>query len=103
MLLRRLIERVNTGKTLKSKWNSKAVSHSSLTSCTRKGTSIYDRASREHEKNAGDLKTRSPACGGDEEDRTLDLTDANRTLSQLSYAPKPPKGFPNGEYHYSIK
>ena len=28
------------------------------------------------------------ACfGGDEEDRTLDLTDANRTLSQLSYAP----------------
>lgn len=24
---------------------------------------------------------------GDEEDRTLDLTDANRTLSQLSYAP----------------
>ena len=24
----------------------------------------------------------------DEEDRTLDLTDANRTLSQLSYAPK---------------
>lgn len=27
------------------------------------------------------------ACNGDEEDRTLDLTDANRTLSQLSYAP----------------
>ena len=26
--------------------------------------------------------------GGDEEDRTLDLTDANRTLSQLSYGPK---------------
>ena len=26
--------------------------------------------------------------GGLEEDRTLDLTDANRTLSQLSYAPK---------------
>ena len=26
-------------------------------------------------------------CGGDEEIRTLDLTDANRTLSQLSYAP----------------
>lgn len=25
--------------------------------------------------------------GGDEEDRTLDLTDANRTLSQLSYRP----------------
>ena len=25
--------------------------------------------------------------GGDEEDRTLDLTDANRTLSQLSSAP----------------
>ena len=29
----------------------------------------------------------SPCFGGDEEDRTLDLTDANRTLSQLSYAP----------------
>ena len=29
-----------------------------------------------------------PVLGGDEEDRTLDLTDANRTLSQLSYAPK---------------
>ena len=26
-------------------------------------------------------------CGGDDEDRTHDLTDANRTLSQLSYAP----------------
>ena len=26
--------------------------------------------------------------GGDEGDRTLDLTDANRTRSQLSYAPK---------------
>jgi hypothetical protein len=26
--------------------------------------------------------------GGDEEIRTLDLSDANRTLSQLSYAPK---------------
>lgn len=26
--------------------------------------------------------------GGDDEDRTHDLTDANRTLSQLSYAPK---------------
>lgn len=25
--------------------------------------------------------------GGDEEVRTLDLTDANRTLSQLSYIP----------------
>ena len=25
--------------------------------------------------------------GGDEEIRTLDLSDANRTLSQLSYAP----------------
>ncbi len=29
----------------------------------------------------------SSRFGGDEEDRTLDLTDANRTLSQLSYAP----------------
>ena len=26
--------------------------------------------------------------GGHEGDRTLDLTDANRTLSQLSYAPE---------------
>ena len=34
--------------------------------------------------------------GGDEEDRTLDLTDANRTLSQLSYAPK------KLLYYYSI-
>ena len=30
----------------------------------------------------------SSGFGGDEEDRTLDLTDANRTLSQLSYAPE---------------
>ena len=29
------------------------------------------------------------SCGGDEEIRTLDLSDANRTLSQLSYAPVP--------------
>ena len=28
------------------------------------------------------------AFGGDGGIRTLDLTDANRTLSQLSYAPK---------------
>ena len=28
-------------------------------------------------------------CGGDGGIRTLDLTDANRTLSQLSYAPIP--------------
>ena len=31
---------------------------------------------------------RQLAAGGDEEDRTLDLTDANRTLSQLSYTPE---------------
>ena len=41
----------------------------------------------------GTQKERHDLCrvflfGGDEEDRTLDLTDANRTLSQLSYAPK---------------
>ena len=40
----------------------------------------------------GTQKERHDFCrvflfGGDEEDRTLDLTDANRTLSQLSYAP----------------
>ena len=29
----------------------------------------------------------SPSAGGPEEVRTLDLTDANRTLSQLSYGP----------------
>ena len=29
----------------------------------------------------------SAMFGGDEEDRTLGLTDANRTLSQLSYVP----------------
>jgi hypothetical protein len=28
-----------------------------------------------------------PSVGGDEEDRTLYLTDANRTLSQVSYIP----------------
>ena len=33
--------------------------------------------------------------GGDEEDRTLDLTDANRTLSQLSYAPIQPCYYSN--------
>ena len=32
-------------------------------------------------------RNKSVFFGGDEEDRTLDLTDANRTLSQLSYAP----------------
>ena len=31
---------------------------------------------------------KSPECGGPEGDRSLDLTDANRTLSQLSYRPK---------------
>ena len=39
------------------------------------------------------MKSKNPAhfrerdFGGDEEDRTLDLTDPTRTLSQLSYAP----------------
>jgi hypothetical protein len=33
-------------------------------------------------------QTKGSDFGGDEEDRTLDLTDANRTLSQLSYAPE---------------
>lgn len=40
--------------------------------------------------------------GGDEEDRTLDLTDANRTLSQLSYAPICRRYF-NGKKYYTIK
>ena len=40
--------------------------------------------------------------GGDEEDRTLDLTDANRTLSQLSYAPICRRYF-NGKRYYTIK
>lgn len=42
-------------------------------------------------KENGNLKMKSALWqknGGDEEDRTLDLTDANRTLSQLSYAPE---------------
>ena len=39
--------------------------------------------------------------GGDEEDRTLDLTDANRTLSQLSYAPICLATFPSGKEHYT--
>ena len=30
---------------------------------------------------------KSPECGGPEGDRTLDLTDANRTRSQLRYGP----------------
>ena len=37
----------------------------------------------------------SSGFGGDEEDRTLDLTDANRTLSQLSYAPIQPCYYSN--------
>ena len=36
----------------------------------------------------GKSETRLPIIGGDGGIRTLDLTDANRTLSQLSYAPK---------------
>ena len=36
----------------------------------------------------GKSETRLPKIGGDGGIRTLDLTDANRTLSQLSYAPK---------------
>ena len=34
------------------------------------------------QKNRASGMYRLPWCGGDEEDRTLDLTDANRTLSQ---------------------
>ena len=41
-----------------------------------------------YEKEQGHHKGVPVLFGGDEEDRTLDLTDANRTLSQLSYAPK---------------
>ena len=33
------------------------------------------------------IRKRIPIFGGHEGDRTLDLTDANRTLSQLSYTP----------------
>lgn len=39
-------------------------------------------------ENPADNNRQDFRFGGDEEDRTLDLTDANRTLSQLSYAPK---------------
>ena len=51
---------------------------------------------------------RSPECGGPNRDRTDDLTDANRTLSQLSYRPKCSnchKNMPpllNGKKHYTI-
>ena len=38
-------------------------------------------------KKKGKSETRLPKIGGDGGIRTLDLTDANRTLSQLSYAP----------------
>ena len=38
-------------------------------------------------KKARNLAVSSLFCGGLEGDRTLDLTDANRTLSQLSYEP----------------
>ena len=42
-------------------------------------------------------------CGGDEGDRTLDLTDANRTLSQLSYAPVEMECFlENGDAIHSL-
>ena len=44
---------------------------------------------REKEKRPETLWFQAFADTSDEEDRTLDLTDANRTLSQLSYAPKP--------------
>ena len=55
----------------------------------------------------GTQKERHDFCrvflfGGDEEDRTLDLTDANRTLSQLSYAPIYRRYF-NGKKYYTIK
>ena len=42
---------------------------------------------REKEKRPETLWFQAFADTSDEEDRTLDLTDANRTLSQLSYAP----------------
>lgn len=43
----------------------------------------------EHNTKAAEYSAASllSTFGGDEEDRTLDLTDANRTLSQLSYVP----------------
>ena len=45
-------------------------------------------ASVPQKKQARHRKSGALLVGGDEEDRTLDLTDANRTLSQLSYAPE---------------
>ena len=59
-------------------------------------------------RHGGECRKKAPssdgAFGGDEEDRTLDLTDANRTLSQLSYAPNFCGG-PNSdrEIYYSIQ
>ena len=36
---------------------------------------------------AGDLRSNSPAAGGDEQNRTVDPLLARQVLSQLSYAP----------------
>ena len=41
--------------------------------------------------------------GGPEETRTLDLSDANRTLSQLSYRPKFERHWKNANTYYSIR
>ena len=45
------------------------------------------KTSKEPKENPATVVVAGFLDGGDEEDRTLDLTDANRTLSQLSYAP----------------
>ena len=42
---------------------------------------------KKKEQNPNFFSSDFAESGGDEGDRTLDLTDANRTLSQLSYAP----------------
>ena len=49
---------------------------------------IFTEKVKKKEQNPNFFSSDFAESGGDEGDRTLDLTDANRTLSQLSYAPR---------------
>ena len=46
---------------------------------------------------------RSPECGGTEGDRTLDLTDANRTLSQTELRAQINRSQAEQKKRYEIK
>ncbi len=48
---------------------------------------IAEKVQRKYPK-TGTIPGFRTKCGGPEETRTLDLSDANRTLSQLSYRPR---------------